>query len=214
MDDFIFDNPVMITSPVNVDGITKSNFVLTWETDVDASAEVRYGSTTSPSQWIAFAKGSTTTENDKFIHEVIDNNKPEFDPIVITGSHNWSTRANTINDENTLIIHNEEIANQFYQNFSARFKANNGTIATCLKSPRQIELKVYPNPVSDRLRIVSPKKIMNVTLFTISGMKVIKKQQINTSVADVNLVQLKPGVYFLKVKTDGGIFNTVKIIKK
>ena len=44
----------------------------------------------------------------------------DSDPLVITGSHNWSTAAETNNDENTIIIHDANIANQFYQEFYMR----------------------------------------------------------------------------------------------
>jgi len=42
-------------------------------------------------------------------------------PIAITGSHNWSASAESINDENTLIIYDHNIANQFHQEFTKRF---------------------------------------------------------------------------------------------
>jgi phosphatidylserine/phosphatidylglycerophosphate/cardiolipin synthase-like enzyme len=37
--------------------------------------------------------------------------------IVITGSYNFSNNAEYNNDENTLIIHNRDIATQFLDNF-------------------------------------------------------------------------------------------------
>lgn len=40
---------------------------------------------------------------------------------VITGSHNWSNAANTVNDENTLIISDPAVANMFLQEFEARW---------------------------------------------------------------------------------------------
>lgn len=43
------------------------------------------------------------------------------DAVVITGSHNWSNSAEQQNDENTVIIHDPEIANQFRQEFEARW---------------------------------------------------------------------------------------------
>lgn len=49
-------------------------------------------------------------------------------PAVITGSANWSRNANDINDENTLIIENARIANQFLQEFYARYTAAGGTV--------------------------------------------------------------------------------------
>lgn len=43
------------------------------------------------------------------------------DPFVVTGSMNWSANGENTNDENTLIIHDAAIANQFYQEFAARY---------------------------------------------------------------------------------------------
>ncbi len=42
-------------------------------------------------------------------------------PVVLTGSHNWSSAAELRNDENTLIIHDDTIANLYYQEFVERF---------------------------------------------------------------------------------------------
>ncbi|HDS09210.1 MAG TPA: hypothetical protein ENN73_03190, partial [Firmicutes bacterium] len=52
---------------------------------------------------------------------IIDADNPRSDPIVITGSHNWTNAADTSNDENTLIIHDANVANEFYQEFRARY---------------------------------------------------------------------------------------------
>lgn len=41
--------------------------------------------------------------------------------IVVVGSANWSTNANDTNDENTLIIYDKRIANQFIQEIYARY---------------------------------------------------------------------------------------------
>ncbi len=51
---------------------------------------------------------------------IIDQANTNSDPLVVTGSHNWSTAAETNNDENTIIIHDANIANQFYQEFHMR----------------------------------------------------------------------------------------------
>ncbi len=48
---------------------------------------------------------------------IIDASYPDSDPVVITGSHNWSSAAENDNDENTLIIHDPYIANQYMQEF-------------------------------------------------------------------------------------------------
>src|SRR4030042_2616645 len=53
---------------------------------------------------------------------IVDPFHPEADPLVLTGSHNRSSSADIRNDENSLIIHNEDIANIYYQEFLERFK--------------------------------------------------------------------------------------------
>ncbi len=50
------------------------------------------------------------------------------DPLVLTGSHNWTNSADTKNDENTLIIHSDTIANIYYQSFHANYTDLGGTL--------------------------------------------------------------------------------------
>ena len=52
-------------------------------------------------------------------YAVVDHVEPLSDPIVITGSHNWSSSAENMNDENTLFIHDARVANLYYQKFVA-----------------------------------------------------------------------------------------------
>ena len=56
-------------------------------------------------------------------YAIVDQSDADSDPIVLTGSHNWSNSAQYRNDENTLIIHNQDLANQYYQEFVNRFEA-------------------------------------------------------------------------------------------
>jgi phosphatidylserine/phosphatidylglycerophosphate/cardiolipin synthase-like enzyme len=44
-------------------------------------------------------------------YALVDASYYSSDPILITGSHNWSRSANEDNDENTLIIHDVYLAN-------------------------------------------------------------------------------------------------------
>jgi len=72
------------------------------------------------------------------------------DPMVITGSHNWSASAENENDENTLFIHSDEVANQFYQEFVRRMDEVTG-IAEFSADP--FEMSVYPNPGADHISL-------------------------------------------------------------
>ncbi len=67
--------------------------------------------------------GSQWPEGATFHHKyaIIDETDTSSDPILITGSHNWSASAESKNDENTLIIHDATITNLYYQEFTKRF---------------------------------------------------------------------------------------------
>ena len=77
-------------------------------------------------------------------YAIIDEKEPLSDPIVITGSHNWSSSAENKNDENTVFIHDANIANQFYQEFSQRYKELNGTAS--IKNLTTSTISIFPNP--------------------------------------------------------------------
>jgi phosphatidylserine/phosphatidylglycerophosphate/cardiolipin synthase-like enzyme len=84
---------------------------------------------------------------------IVDPFSDASDPLVITGSHNWSTAAEVDNDENTLIIHSGIIARQYVQEFSKRYKESggSGTITSVGEQksnmPARYELSQnYPNP--------------------------------------------------------------------
>jgi len=55
-------------------------------------------------------------------YSIMDFEEGSTNPVAITGSHNWSASGESVNDENTLIIYDANIANQFHQEFSKRFK--------------------------------------------------------------------------------------------
>ncbi|MCI5056611.1 MAG: phospholipase D-like domain-containing protein [Flavobacteriales bacterium] len=53
---------------------------------------------------------------------VVDATDTSSNPLVITGSHNWTNSAEDDNDENTLIIHDAEIAAMYYEEFLTNFQ--------------------------------------------------------------------------------------------
>ena len=86
-------------------------------------------------------------------YAIIDATNPASDPIVVTGSHNWSASAEDRNDENTLIIHDADVANIFLQEFEALWcTATSGT--NCITATENFEIEGFevilsPNPASD-----------------------------------------------------------------
>ncbi len=84
---------------------------------------------------------------------IVDQDAPASDPMVFTGSHNWSAAADNENDENTLVIHDATLANVYYQNFVKRFVDNLGILEGELTTP--------PTAVDDQ---AETKTIQSVTV--------------------------------------------------
>jgi hypothetical protein len=73
--------------------------------------------------------GGTSWPDGPTLHHkyaIVDYLHPENQPVVITGSHNWTASANSRNDENTLMIYDSTIANLFYQEFYQRYIEQGG----------------------------------------------------------------------------------------
>ncbi len=69
-------------------------------------------------------------QEDRKLHSktmIVDVNTTS-DPTVVIGSTNWSNNGNDVNDENMLFIHDANIANQFLQEFYARYSKAGGQI--------------------------------------------------------------------------------------
>jgi phosphatidylserine/phosphatidylglycerophosphate/cardiolipin synthase-like enzyme len=131
---------------------------------------------------------------------VVDQSNAGSDPLVLLGSHNWSNAAENTNDENTLIIHNQEIANWYYQEFHARYLIN-FLNAQVFESP--VSWKVYPNPVSEQLYIESSETTQGIIrIFDIQGktaltipLEVAIQQGIS-----IHQANLKPGYYTIRLE--------------
>lgn len=126
------------------------------------------------------------------------------DPLVETGSHNWSLSANTKNDENTLIIHDATAANIYYQSFWQNFADLGGTMTSCIVSATQeIQnenyITIYPNPVDGKMTINDLEGTMNeVALFDVAGKQVafVKTDKRNLT---INTCKFANGIYLLEI---------------
>tara|TARA_R110000850_G_scaffold277086_1_gene422438 strand:- start:184738 stop:186015 length:1278 start_codon:yes stop_codon:yes gene_type:complete len=73
-------------------------------------------------------------------------------------------------------------------------------------------LTFYPNPVVDNLHLTNTRIIESAEVYSLSGQKVLT-QEINSLTASMNLGQLKTGVYFINISSEG-ISKTIKVMKK
>jgi phosphatidylserine/phosphatidylglycerophosphate/cardiolipin synthase-like enzyme len=83
---------------------------------------------------------------------IVDAANTASDPTVVTGSHNWSSSANSGNDENTLIIHDAAIANQYLQIFNNDWNVLTATLEQ-VANINGLMATILPNPVSAKATI-------------------------------------------------------------
>ena len=112
-------------------------------------------------------------------------------PVLITGSHNWSASANSIHDENTLILYDATLANIYYQEFSARFET-----LTPTKEIESSSLFLFPNPVDQLLSITIPENGW-LEISNIAGQTVMNKF-LTEGTQELNVSAFANGLYFLK----------------
>jgi hypothetical protein len=74
------------------------------------------------------------------------------------------------------------------------------------------DLKFSPNPIVDVLYIQSKNRIANVTVYNITGQKVLQQNFDNLDVR-LQLSQLKAGNYFIKLES-GNKVQVIKVIKE
>jgi len=159
---------------------------------------------------------------------IIDANHAEYDPVVITGSQNWSTSAETKNDENTLIIHDEKIANQYLQEFAARYHAAGGSASlTQVNEKQSIELpkkfwleQNYPNPFNSHTIVrfqISKESRIHFIIYNVQG-KIVRNDDLGILPAGKHRLQwdaknwrhqtVAAGVYFYILRTNETMTST------
>ena len=164
-----------------------------------------------------FLKKTATSPSYIFHHKylLVDAGNAASDPTLFVGSHNWSAAANTTNDENTLIVHDNAIVNQYYQEFYQRVTEQNQNVTPCVlrllatrgATVQESDVQVYPNPTqgSFRLRVsaAAAARTATVTLRDATGRVVLTQTQPFTGGTDlaIDATVLKAGLYMVQVTT-------------
>lgn len=141
---------------------------------------------------------------------VIDESNTASDPTLLTGSHNWSSGADQKNDENTVIVHDASIANQYYQEFMGRWCERNG--GDCLLGLGELTgeqaISVYPNPNKGAFSLLVSGNggFAEIKVTELSG-KTVYATQVETEsgkdIVDVTTPSLKQGLYILNYTMNG-----------
>lgn len=157
--------------------------------------------------------GSNTVYHNKMM--IADPDYPTLDPLVLTGSHNWSVTADTKNDENMIIIHDADVANQYLQEFAGSYEALGGTIshvAAVSDLAQEDMIRVYPNPVQDMLwvdMLVAGQATAEISTLTGQALRTVALTAAHTALP---LSGIAPGIYLISVADATGQ-HTYKIVK-
>lgn len=159
-------------------------------------------------------------------YAVIDAEPFGFPASIITGSHNWSSSAENSNDENTLIVQDNQIANFYLQEFAARYYEANGTdtiIVTGVEDELDMPLNYslsqnYPNPFNPVTNInfsIPQRSNIEMIVYNTLGQKVATiinevKEAGNYKVT-FDGSNLPSGVYFYRISA-GDFSQTRKLI--
>ncbi|HTY11061.1 MAG TPA: phospholipase D-like domain-containing protein [Bacteroidota bacterium] len=158
-------------------------------------------------------------------YAVIDADNPSPSNVVLTGSHNWSSAAETQNNENELVIHSQLIANLYLQEFKQRYEDAGGSddIVLSVKSvsteaPTKYELSQnYPNPFNPTTNVqfsVVNARFVSVKVYDILGREVgtLVNETMSPGVYTVtwNAERFSSGMYFIRM--EAGNFSAVRKI--
>ncbi|HTA84491.1 MAG TPA: phospholipase D-like domain-containing protein [Bacteroidia bacterium] len=165
--------------------------------------------------------------HNKFL--IVNPSAPCDNPVVLTGSHNWTASADAENDENTVIVHNDTIANLYLQSFANDFKVISGTAVTKITNPCTTginsidnsgsQLDVYPNPYNGNATInytLTQDTKVTISVYNIMGEKVATLLSDITLEAGQHTFQFNgnaAGIYILQV-IEGNHIYTRKLVQE
>ncbi|MFN0156673.1 MAG: phospholipase D-like domain-containing protein [Bacteroidota bacterium] len=160
---------------------------------------------------------------------IIDAEDPNWNAITITGSHNWSNSAENANNENTLIIRDGNITNQFLQEFAARYYQFGGTDTIFVgveevggEVPTAFSLSQnYPNPFNPSTVFnyqLATSNVVSLKVYDILGREVATlvdgKQNAGNYRVEFNAAGLSSGVYFYRLEAGSFVEQKKMILMK
>lgn len=133
---------------------------------------------------------------------IVDHSQPLSDPRVVTGSHNWSTTAETTNDENTVVVHNARIANLYYQEFMGLLGAMGVGIEDVAGT--EVLATLYPNPTSGELTVQWKGEGLpgDLMLRDLAG-RLVHQAPLTTGQTRLQLTHLPAGIYTVSIGQNG-----------
>jgi phosphatidylserine/phosphatidylglycerophosphate/cardiolipin synthase-like enzyme len=161
-----------------------------------------------------------------------DDNSASATPLVITGSHNWSNAAEYSNNENTIIIHDTPIAQQYLAEWYQRYKDAGGKAVLVLSTtdvpnPTSLQLSQnWPNPVvpgSSSAAITfsidrSVRGTVRLTVYDMLGREVrtlaTGQYDAGTYTVVFDASSLSAGTYMYRLNAGGSALTRMMVVEK
>lgn len=126
------------------------------------------------------------------------------DPMVLTGSHNWSSGAQFRNDENTVVVHDATLANVFYQEWHKRWTTL-GMVYVPEAPSMTANFNLFPNPTADVVYLIQPNANNAAnTSFVVRNLlgEVVYQGKLTHEQATIQLNNWAKGVYFVELNNE------------
>ncbi len=133
----------------------------------------------------------------------------DLDPLVITGSHNWSASADNDNDENTLIVHDKTLASVYFQEWAQRFKDEGGTVFVSMQLEedhfnnssvtagiKQNELFIHMYSTTNQTAVIRLTGMNGATVYR-NKVQLMK----GTNIIRKHIPELRQGLYILSIQS-------------
>lgn len=151
---------------------------------------------------------------------IIDAAMPSSDPMVVVGSHNWTSAAEDNNDENTLIIHDATIANIYTQEFNARWMGMVTKTTNVVAGLEGFEVAILRNPTQNVLNFsIKNDRYNNVSykIFNTTG-QLLQTNVLNningTTQHQLNINSFTSGSYIILFEVEGAAIGKQFVVVK
>ena len=127
------------------------------------------------------------------------------------GQHIWVAIRHFNSNDNFILCIDDISINNFVncQKWSHDFSLN---IDETSLTEQDITFNIYPNPVNDKLNIVTEAEVEEVVVYDIDGRHQVTKSPSLQGDLTIDVSELNSGIYFVEIKTNEG--NIVKRIVK
>lgn len=147
---------------------------------------------------------STGTYHNKTM--LIDALTPWSDPQTFTGSFNWSLSAQNKNDENSVVVHDATVTNQYYQSLCKDFTDLGGAACSLVGIENfdhsEERVAVFPNPATDKVTVMvkNAGHKTEVIVCNALGEALLQTTIEGSNAAELNTADLPAGIYFISIR--------------